>query len=252
LYDASTGAQLELTEVDVDRLGLLHWMADNRIVAESDGPESLWLSWDGTTLAELASLPLDFTCGEGRADKTTGAVYSSDGLTGMSDTLCRFDTNDGSIVRTSDGVLAGAERFWLRPGTGEVVVLHSPNPDVELELVTLDGATLAPTSQSGVPFTEYVQEVGDAVWLTDQATNASRIEPGAIPLPRLSPGGVSAAATIFVATNDSNDIVLVSSTDGTVLGVMPAGMNLAFSDWSPDDSVFARLAAADQVEVYRL
>ena len=130
LYDASTGEQLQVTEVDVGRLGLLHWMADNRIVAESDGAESLWLSWDGTTLAELPSLPVDFTCAEGRADKNTGAVYSSDGLTSMGETLCRFDTNDGSIVRTADGVLVGElSEYWLRPSTGEVIVRHSPDPN---------------------------------------------------------------------------------------------------------------------------
>lgn len=53
-----------MIEVDVDRLGLLHWMADGRIVAGSvDGGESQRLSWGGSTLDELASRPLDFSCG---------------------------------------------------------------------------------------------------------------------------------------------------------------------------------------------
>jgi hypothetical protein len=251
LYDVLTGERIQITEVDVDGLGRLHWMADNRLVAAANAFDPQWLSWDGTTLAELRSLPLDATCGEGRADKQTGAIYSSDGLTSMGETLCRFDTTDGSTIRTSDETLTSPERFWLVPSTGEVRVLHSPDPDAGLELVTLDGTSLTPNSALFIEFTETVEDVSETVWLTDFETNASRIEPGAIALPRLSADRVSGAGTIFVTTKDS-DIVFVSSTDGTVIGNIPAAMNLAFSDWSLDDSVFARLQAEDQIEIYQL
>lgn len=253
LYDAQTGQELASTEVEVISMGRLHWMADGRLVAAAEGSiDAQWLSWDGSTLASLQTLPLDRSCGDGRVDKKTGAVYSSDGLTSMNDTLCRFDTADGAIVRTADGVLVGAERFWVLPGTARVTVLHAPDPDVASELITLDGATLTPQDTTVVEFTDAVREVGATAWIQATFEDNTRLEPGAIPAPPVDPRRVSGAGTIFVALSDSGDVVFVSSTDATVLGTIPEGMNLAFSDWSLDDSVFARLATETQVEIYNL
>jgi len=250
LYDVATGQRLELIEVDVNGLGALHWMADNRLVAAEAAFDGRWLSWDGSTLAELPSVPLDLTCADGRVDKNSGAVYSSDGLTSMSDTLCRVDTIDGSAIRTADGVLENAESFWVRPSTGEVVVLHSPNPEVSLELMTLDGTNLSKTDAVVVEFTSSVREVGVAAWITDHDTDTSTLEPGAIAVPSIDPRHVSGAGTIFISANGSDDSVFISAIDGSVIGSIPASMNLAFSDWSLDDSVFARPTLEKQIEVY--
>jgi len=248
LYDASTGEQLVTAKTGTPRLGRLYWMADNRLVAASITSD-LWLSWDGTTLAELPSFPLGTACWDGRADKQAGAVYSHDGLTSMGENLCRYDSADGSMVRTAEGVLAGGLEFWVVPATGEVKVHR--DSEGATELLTLDGATLTPTSALPLEPGERVEAVGETAWIEDFDGN-SRTEPGAIPLPRLHVRWASGAGSIFVSNGDNDDIVFVSAVDGTVIGHIPSGpMNLTFSDWSLDDSVFARQHSDTMIEVYK-
>lgn len=251
-YDASTGDVVATIEVKTLGLWRLHWMGDNRLVAADRDNRPGWRAWDGATLEELPTLAQDLSCADGAADRNAGAVYSSDGMASMSDMLCRFDTRDGSVRRTDEGVLVGAERFWVRAGSGEVVVLHSPDPDVSLELLTLDGTTLAPKGSMPIQFDEEVKAVGSTAWIATSATSTARLEPGAISVPDLSPIRVSGAGRVFVHANGMDDVVFVSAIDGRVLGAMPAGMNIAaFGDWSIDDSHFVRLTVDRTVEVYR-
>ena len=250
-YDASSGAVVATAEVETLGLWRLHWMDDGRLVAADRDLRAQWRVWDGSTLAELDPLPQDLTCADGRVDRRSGAVYSSDGMVSMSDVLCRVDTTDGSISRTAEGVIVGAERFWVRADTGEVVVLHAPDPDTSLELLTLDGATLAPKGSVPIPFTEIVRAVGRTAWITTDTDRTARLEPGAIPVPYLSPIVASAVGRYFVYSNGADDHVFISAVDGQVVGTMPAGMNLAtFADWSSDDAWFVRLTVDRTVEVY--
>lgn len=250
LYAAMTGEVLATAQANTIGLGRLHWMADNRVVsADRDGSPG-WRSWDGTTLAELPRVPQDVTCADGQADKNTGAVYSSDGMVGMGDTVCRVDTRDGSALRSAPGLLARPDQFWVRPGANEVVVLHSPNPEESMELITLDGASLTRTGASVIQFGETVEAVGRTVWINRDGTE--RLEPGAIPAPDLGPVRASGAGTYFIHSNGMDDFVIISATDGSLVGSMPAGMNLSpFADWSIDDSVFARLTMDRGMEIYR-
>ncbi len=251
-YDASSGAVVATAEVDTLGLWRLHWMNDGRLVAADRDLRPQWRVWDGSTLEELSPLPQDLTCADGRVDRRSGAVYSSDGMVSMSDVLCRVDTADGSISRTAEGVIVGAERFWVRADTGEVIVLHAPDPDVSLELLTLDGATLAPKGSMPVPFSENVRAVGRTAWIETGTDRTARLEPGAIPVPDLSPNVTSAAGRYFVDSNGMDDLVFISAVDGRAIGTMPAGLNLAtFADWSSDDAWFVRLTIDQMVEVYR-
>ena len=250
-YDASSGDVLATAEVDTLGLWRLHWMDDDRLVAADRDNRPQWRAWDGTTLAELPPIPQDLTCADGQADRRSGAVYSSDGTVSMSEALCRFDTMDGSIRRVEAGVLVGAERFWVRAGSGEVVVLHAPDPDVSLELLTLDGATLAPKGAMPIAFGEDVRAVGATAWIETIDTSTARLEPGAISVPAVSPIRASGAGSVFVYANGMDDLVFFSAIDGRAIGTMPAGMNVAaFADWSSDDSWFVRLTVDQTVEVY--
>lgn len=250
LYDASTGEVLATAAVDGIGLGKLHWMADDRLVSADREMRGAWRSWDGTTLRELPRVPQDATCADGQADKNTGAVYSSDGLVGMGDDLCRVDTKDGSILRSTPGALVRPERFWVRAAAGEVVVLHSPKPEESLELLTLDGGSLTPAGSMVVQFGEHVEAVARTAWISRDG--AARLEPGAVQAPNLSPIRPSGAGAYFVYSNGMDDFVFVSAVDGREIGTMPAGMNLSpFADWSIDDSWFVRLTGERQAEIYR-
>ncbi len=93
-YDATTGAPGPSVTINSVGLWTLHWMADNRLVAADRDAQLRWRVWDGTTLAEQAALSQDATCADGGiADRVTGAVYSTNGISGMGDVICRFDTN---------------------------------------------------------------------------------------------------------------------------------------------------------------
>lgn len=251
LYDSTSGDVVNNTQADVIGLSIVQWMSDNRLVAYADREsEPVWRSWDGSTLAELPSVPLDFSCYTGQADRNTGVVYASDGLTGVGDDLCRVDTADGTVVRTAEGVLVDPEEFWLDPGSGGVVVTHYPDGDGPKQLVTLDGASL--TSQSAVVIEEGgVRAVGLTTWLSP-FDGPERLEPGGFVVPpRLSPDA-SDAGTVFLSANGTDDFVFVSALDGTVIGTMPAGLNPGFaSDWSIDDSSFVRLTLDGQAEIYQ-
>lgn len=250
-YDASSGEVVATAEVETLGLYRLHWMDDGRLVAADRDLRAQWRAWDASTLAELDPLPQDLTCADGRVDRRSGAVYSSDGIVSMSDVLCRVDTTDGSILRSAEGLLVRPERFWVRADTGEVVVLHSPDPDTSLELLTLDGATLAPKGSMPIQFSDYVRAVGRTVWIENNTDLTARIEPGAISVPYLGNLTVSAAARYFVYANGMDDVVFLSAIDGQVIGTMPAGMNNpAFADWSSDDAWFVRLTVDRMVEVY--
>ncbi len=251
-YDTTTGEVGATVEAKVLGLYRLHWMADNRLVAADRDARPGWRIWDGSTLRELPTLSQDLTCSDGPANRNTGAVYSSAGITGMSDVICRFDSRDGSTRRSAEGVLVGAERFWVRAGTQEIAVLHSPNPEVSLELVILDGDTLAPKNSMPVQFGENVEAVGKTAWISNSFSRTARLEPGAIPVEYLSPIKTSGAGRFFVYANGMDDLVFISATDAKVVGTMPAGMNIAaFAAWSIDDSWFVRLTVDQKVEVYR-
>jgi hypothetical protein len=171
-------------------------------------------------------------------------------MVSMGDDLCRVDTRDGSILRSSAGVFADPERFWVRPSSGEVVVLHYPNPDESMELLTLDGTTLTPSGSTELSFEESVVAIGRTTWISRD--RSSRLEPGALPVPYLSPIRSSSAGSYFVYSNGTDDYVFLSAVDGSEVGTMPAGMNLSqYSDWSIDDSWFVRLNLERTVEVYR-
>lgn len=256
IYDSSTGEVVETTEVDVIRLGRLYWMADNRLVAPADREvDATWRSWDGTTLEEFEPLPFDSACGEGSADKNTGAIYfSAGGVTGgMGDDLCRLDTTDGSTLVSDSGVLVDPDDFWVLPGSGEVAVLHSPGSAPEI--VTLDGASLTSNSTTAIEPTDTVEIVGATAWITDTGSNTSRLEPGAIPAPTIdsrSEPFASATGAIFGRVNTSGDTVLVSAADGKVIGTIPSGLNpTSFADWSIDDSSFVQMSVDGQVEIYQ-
>jgi hypothetical protein len=123
---------------------------------------------------------------------------------------------------------------------------------VSLELVTLDGETLLPKNSMPVQFGENVEAVGRTAWISNNASRTARLEPGAIPVPYMSPMKASGAGRFFVYSNGMDDFVFVSATDGKVIGTMPAGMNpAAFAAWSIDDSWFVRLTVDKKVEVYR-
>lgn len=251
LYDASTGEVVATAQADVIGLGRLHWMADNRLVSADRNADPAWRSWDGNTLAALPSLPQDVTCADGPTDKNTGAVYSSEGMVSMSDVLCRFNTTNGSILRSAEGVLVGAERFWVQPRSGEAAVVHSPNPEESLQLVLLDGSTLTPNSSTVIQFSESVEAVGARAWVTNNDARTSRLEPGAVPVPYMSSLRASGAGSVFIYSNGTDDFVFMSALDGSEIGTMPAGMNLSpFADWSIDDSSFVRLTLDGQAEIY--
>lgn len=251
LYAATTGEVLATAQASTIGLGKLHWMADNRVVsADRDGTPG-WRTWDGTTLQEGARLPQDVTCADGQANRNTGAIYSTDGMVGMGDIICRLDTRDGSMVRSAPGLLARPDQFWVRSGSNEVAVLHSPNPEESMELITLDGTTLSRTGSSIIQFGEVVEAVGATAWISRDRSQT--LEPGGIPAPDLGPVRASGAGTYFIHSNGMDDFVVVSAVDGSLVGSMPAGMNLSvFADWSIDDSVFARLTLDRGMEIYRL
>lgn len=252
LYDAQTGAAGESVEVNTLGLWQLHWMADNRLVSADRDARLRWRVWDGATLAERPALPQDATCADGPADRATGAVYSTDGMAGMGRIICRFDTGDGAIHRTPEGLLVKPEQYWVRPGANEIVVLHSPDPDVSLELVTLDARTFARKSAIPVPFDETVDAVGQKVWIANNTNRTARLEPGGIAVPYRSSPRASGAGTVFVHSNGMDDFVFYAASDGRAIGTMPAGMNLGpFADWSADDSAFVRLTVDGTVEIYR-
>lgn len=251
LYAAMSGQVLATAQVSTIGLGKLHWMADNRVVsADRDGTPG-WRIWDGATLQEGARLPQDVTCAEGRANRNTGAIYSTDGMVGMGDVICRLDTRDGSMVRSAAGLLARPDQFWVRSGSNEVVVLHSPNPEESMELITLDGTSLTRTGSSVIQFGEMVEAVGATAWISREQSQT--LEPGGIAAPDLGPVRASGTGAYFIHSNGMEDFVIVSAMDGSLVGSMPAGMNLSvFADWSIDDSVFARLTLDRGMEIYRL
>ncbi len=251
LYDSKSGEVVNSTQADAIGLSLVQWMADNRLVFYADREvEQVWRSWDAATLEEQPAVPLDPTCYAGKADRDTGVVYSSDGLTGMGDDLCRVDTADGSVIRTGAGVLIDPNKFWLVPGSGGVVVEHYPDPNGPSELVTLEGTAL--TAQSAVELTpgDTVRAVGLTMWMSPY-DGPDQLEPGGIPVPPgLSPVA-SDARTVFVSSN-ADVVVFVSAVDGSVIGTMPAELNPSFtSDWSIDDSSYVRLTLDGQAEIYQ-
>jgi hypothetical protein len=251
-YNAATGAVEATATVKTVGLWQLHWMSDNRLVSADRDARLQWRVWDGTTLAEQLPMKQDPTCADGQVNRTTGAVYSTDGVATMGKVICRFDTRTGAMTRTAAGLLVKPERFWVRAASGEVVVLHSPNPDVSMELVTLDGASLTKASAVPVSFGDDVLAVGKTAWIANNNNRTARLEPGALAVPYLSPIRASTAGTVFVHSNGMDDFVFLSATDGMVIGTMPAGMNLGpFASWSNDDAVFVRLTVDEQVEVYR-
>ncbi len=216
LYDVATGEVRADAEVATLRIGLLHWMADNRIVAattESVGDS--WRSWDGASLDELATLPLDLDCGEGRHEKSTGAIYSASG-----DGLCRADTSDGTTQRSPALPLASDDYLWVRSGANEVAaLLDGTGEDGSSRLVVLDGGTWAEKSSTTVPFETAVLGVGSTAWLDDRATGTAVLDPGAIPVPVIRDTiSVSDAGTVFLAATGGTTLVLVSAVDGSVLG----------------------------------
>ncbi len=248
LYDLASGEMRADTEVAVLRIGLLHWMDDGRLVAattESVGES--WRSWDGTSLEETSVVPLDLSCGEGVVDTTTGMVYSV-----TDDGLCRVDTADGA-TSPSPALALDADEVWVRAGADEVVVrLGGDSVDGSSELVVLDGTTWEQTSSTTVPATTQVLAVGTTAWLDDTATGTALLEPGAIPVPLIRDSmTVSDAGTVFVASIGSESLAFVSAVDGSVLGTVPAELNLsAFADWSADDAAFVRVTQAGVAEVY--
>jgi hypothetical protein len=129
-------------------------------------------------------------------------------------------------------------------------VLHSPNPETSSELITLDGESLQPKGSVAVEFTDSVQAVGLTTWMTAQDSQASRLEPGAIPVPDIGGVSTSSGGSIFFS-DDATVVTFVSAVDGTVIGTIPSGMSLAFGDWSVDDSVLVRITLDRQIEVYR-
>ncbi|MBT8404711.1 MAG: hypothetical protein KJP18_12685 [Gemmatimonadetes bacterium] len=250
VYDVAEGSSVASIEVPVLGLLRLDWMVDGRLVAPDSELEPSWHVWRGDSLERLATLPLDPTCGAGVADRNTGAIYA---VPIRDDQLCRVDTTDGSIRRSSVGVLSEADRFWVRSSTGEVVVEHAPSPDEAFELVTLDGTTLTAKSSLRIEFVEVLVSVAATAWINDRSGRNGRLEPGAVPVEGL--GNVrftpSVAGTMFVTANGAEDIQFVSAADGRVLGRIPAGMNNAYEDWSIDDRRFVRVAAdRTTVEVY--
>lgn len=254
LYDLATGEVTQSTTVDVINLGILEWMADNRIVASfSNSSEPTWKSWDGATLEPLPDVPLDFDCLGFAPDKNTGAMYSIDS-SGEEDALCRVDTLTGAVSTSPEGALVSLRSYWVRSGTGEIVAFHEPSEDSS-ELVTFDGATFERKETLEVtPGLEQVDIVGATAWITNFDERTARLEPGNIAVPRIRDlRHVSSAGTVFVSANGNDDKVLVSAIDGTVLGLVPAGMNdTLFGDWSIDDSVYVTLDSNLGVEVYKL
>jgi hypothetical protein len=251
LYDSASGEVIDSTQTDGIGLSIAQWMADGRLVAYADREiDQVWRSWDTATLDELPPVPLDFSCYTGKADRSTGVVYASDGLVGMGDDLCRVDTTDGSVTRTGDGVLIGPEAFWLVPGSGGVAVRHNTNPDGGQELVVLDGDSLAPVSSVSFEPGDVVQSVGTTTWLSP-FDGPDRLEPGAIPVPPGVSPEPSDGGTVFVS-GGSDNVVFVSAADGSVIGTMSAEWNPSFtSDWSLDDSSYVRITLGGQAEIYQ-
>lgn len=250
LYDASTGEVLASTGVEGIGLGRIYWLADGRLISPDREMDGSWRSWDGATLDALPSVPRDETCHEGRVDKNTGMVFSTEGRVTVGDHLCRVDTSDGSILRTDASALQEPDLFWVRPSSGEVLVLHSPTSDDSKELIVLDGATLTPTGSSMVvEFRETVEAVGRTTWIRGNRT--ARLEPGAVPAPDITGLQASGAGSYFISSNGMDDFVFYSATDASEIGSIPAGMNLFnFADWSIDDSWFVRLTIDRMAEVY--
>lgn len=63
---------------------------------------------------------------------------------------------------------------------------------------------------------------------------------------------MSAAGTVFVAVIGGESVAFVSAVDGSVIGTMPAELNLSnYGAWSADDASFARVTQAGEVEIYR-
>ena len=252
LYDSASGEIVASTQADGIGLSIVQWMADGRLVGYADREtDPVWRSWDTATLDELSPVPLDFTCYTGIADRTTGIVYASDGISTMGPDLCRVDTLDGSVTRSGDGVLVDPETFWLASGTGGVAVRHNPDPAGGQELVVLDGVTLAPVSNVSFAPGDVVQSVGTTTWISP-FDGTDRLEPGSIEVPSgLSPEP-SDGGTVFVSSNGSDDLVFVSAVDGSVIGTMSAEWNPSFtSDWSLDDSSHVRITLDGQAEIYR-
>ena len=226
-------------------------LADGRLIASSgDSLGDSWLTWDGATLAESGSAPLDYDCGEGQVDVTTGVVYST-----PDDVLCRVDTADGTTSRSPEMAVVSGGVPWVRAGANEVVtVLDTMSEDGSTELVVLDGTTWEQKSSTTVPAGTYVEAAGaTTVWFDTTEPRAAVLEPGAIPVPVIrDPISVSAAGTIYLATVDGASVVFVSATDGSVLGTIPAALNLtSYAAWSADDGSFARTTMDRQIEVYR-
>ncbi len=254
LYDAATGAPGASVEFETISLGPLHWMADNRLVASDRDPRRRWRSWDGNTLVEQPALPQDEACADGQVDRMSGAVYFPLGVQRIRGTICRFDTNNGQQLMMPEGMLVEPQRYWVRPGSEEIVVLHYPDPDPQAgrEMVILDGRTFERKSAVTVPIKETVEAVGTTVWISNRDTRTARLEPGGSAVPYYSMPTESGAGTMFVHSNGKDDFVFYSATDGHVIGSMPPGMNLlTYADWSVDDSAFVRLTVDRTVEVYR-
>lgn len=247
-YDATSGAAGASTTLNTVGLWTLHWMADNRLVAADRDARLRWRVWDGSTLEERTAMPQDATCADGVSDRSTGAVYSTNGVSGMGDVICRFDTGDGSIRRTADGLLTTPSGYWVRPGSNEIVVVNAR----ETELLTLDGSTLERKGTAPLADGENVVAVGRRTWMQNQITRASRLEPGAIAVPDLTRLRTSPGGAWFLHANGMDDVVIYAAEDGKPVGTMPAGMNPAgFSDWSLDDKAFVRLTTERVVEIYR-
>jgi hypothetical protein len=257
VFDASTGESLGSIEADIAAPGILRWMADDRLVMiDKAGLEPTWYAWDGATLESSGSVPGVLGCEDGRPDVVTGAVYSTNGLTGMGDVICRFDTGDGSRVLSADGLLVDPQAFWVDSGSDQVLVLHEPNPEAA-ELLTLDGSTLTKSTSMVIEFSQTVDAVGSTIWITDTDNaggRTSHLEPAGIAVPSsLDPLATSVGGTVFLTRSDTDQVVFVSATDGAVIGSIPSGLNpVQFSGWSVDDQVFMRLTQDGIVEIYRL
>ncbi len=246
-YDATTGAAGPSVTINSVGLWTLHWMADNRLVAADRDAQLRWRVWDGTTLEAQTPLPQDATCADGIADRTTGAIYSTNGISAMGDVICRFDTNDGSITRTANGLLRNPDGYWVRPGSDELVVQHARGE----ELLTLDGKTLERTAATPLEAGESIAAVGKRLWMSNGITRTSHLEPGDIAVPDINKLHTSTAGTYFLHSDGMDDFVIYAANDGQAVGRMPAGMNPAgFSDWSINDSAFVRLTIDGSVEIY--
>ncbi|MEZ5225305.1 MAG: hypothetical protein R2710_01130 [Acidimicrobiales bacterium] len=250
-YDAATGTQSQTVEVDAIGMGPLYWSADGRLTSLLLQDGFSWQSWEPTTFAPMAPVPADPGCADGQLDKATGAVFSTDDLGTMGDTICRVDTLSGEMAVVPDGTLVTPDEFWVRPGSDELVIVHYPDPDAK-ELLVLDSATFEPRSRTELTFDQWVKAVGATTWIQDVAASTHVLEPGSIAAPAITaPLRASGAGTMFISADGAENHVVVSATDGSVIGTFPAQMNLSnWSDWSIDDSVFARATLDDHIEIF--